>query len=83
MLFMAFFSAYQVTQTFCEQNEPLKQSLNIFCGEKYFKHVIDGKLDMKLSDKAREKNSFKEKSFWTLFIFPKLCVSFIRSPVLL
>ena len=47
---MALFSAYQVVDTWCEQNEPLKRSLNFFCGNEYFKYVIDGKVDMKLSD---------------------------------
>ena len=48
--FMTLFSAYQVIHTWCKQKEPLKRSLNFFCGNKYFKHVIDGKVDMKLSD---------------------------------
>ena len=48
--FMTLFSAYQVVRTWFEQNEPLKRSLNIFCGNEYFKHVIDAKVDMKLSD---------------------------------
>ena len=48
--FMTLFSAYQVIQTWCEQNETLKRSLNFFCGNELFKHVIDGKIDMKLSD---------------------------------
>ena len=48
--FMTFFSAYQVIHTWCELNGPLKRSLNFFCGNEYFKHVIDGKVDMKLSD---------------------------------
>ena len=48
--FMTFFNAYQVIHTWCEQNEPLKRSLNFFCGNEYFKYVIDGKVDMKLSD---------------------------------
>ena len=47
--FMTLFSAYQVIHTWFEQNEPLKQS-SIFCGNEYFKHVIDGKVDIKLSD---------------------------------
>ena len=48
--FMTLFSAYQVIHTWCKQNEPLKRSLNLFCGNEYFKHVIDGKVNMKLSD---------------------------------
>ena len=48
--FMTPFSAYQVTHSCCEQKEPLKRSLNFFCGNEYFKHVIDGKVEMKLSD---------------------------------
>ena len=48
--FMTFFSSYQVIQTWCEQNEPFKRLLNFFCGNEYFKHVIDGKVDIKLSD---------------------------------
>ena len=48
--FMTLFKAYQVIHTWCEQNEPLKRSLNFFCGNEYFKYVIDGKVDMKLSD---------------------------------
>ena len=50
MLFLTLFSAYQVIQTCCDYNEPLKRSLNFFCGNEYFKHVIDGKVDMKLCD---------------------------------
>ena len=48
--FMNLFSASQVIHTCCEQNEPLQRSLNYICGNEYFKHVIDGKVDMKLSD---------------------------------
>ena len=48
--FMTLFSAYQVIHTWCEQKESLKRSLNFFYGNEYFKHVIDGKVDMKLSD---------------------------------
>ena len=47
---MTLFNAYQVIHIWCEQNEPLKRSLSIFSGNEYFKHVIDGKVDMKLSD---------------------------------
>ena len=50
MLFYDLFNAYQVIHTWCEQNEPSKRSLNFFSGNEYFKHVIDGKVDMKLSD---------------------------------
>ena len=49
-LFMAFFSAYQVIHTCCEQIEPLQRSLNYFCGNESLKYFIDGKGDMKLSD---------------------------------
>ena len=48
--FMTLFIAYQVIHFWCEQNEPLKRSLNFFSGNEYFKHVIDCKVDMKLSD---------------------------------
>ena len=48
--FMALFSAFQVIHTWCEQNEQLKRSLNIFCGNEFFRHVIDGKVDMKIYD---------------------------------
>ena len=47
--FNTLFSAYQVIRTWCEQREPFKRSLNFFCGNKYFKHVIDGKVDIKIS----------------------------------
>ena len=47
---MTLFNAYQVIHIWYEQNEPLKRSLNFFSGNEYFKHVIDGKVDMKLSD---------------------------------
>ena len=50
------FSAYHIIQAGYEQNKPLKWSLNIFCGNEYFKYVIDGKVYMKLSVEAREKN---------------------------
>ena len=48
--FMTLFSTYQVIDTWCDQNEPLKRSLNFFCGNEFFKHVIDGKVNTKLSD---------------------------------
>ena len=64
---MTFFSACQVIHTLCEQNQPLKRSLNLFWRKEFFKHVIEGKVDMKLSDKAREKKNFKAKIIWTLF----------------
>ena len=64
MLFLTLFSAYQVIHTWCEQNEPLKRSLNFFCGNQYFKHVIDGKVDMKLPER---KNNFKRKNFGPCF----------------
>ena len=34
----------------CEQTELLKRSLNLYCGNQFFKHVFDSKFDMKLSD---------------------------------
>ena len=34
----------------CEQTELLKRSLNLYCGNQFFKHIIDSKFDMKLSD---------------------------------
>ena len=43
------FSACQVIHAWFEQGEPFQRSLNFFCGNEYFKHVIDGKVDMKLS----------------------------------
>ena len=81
--FMTLFNAYQVILICCVQNEPLKRSLNFFSGNEYFKHVIDGKVDMKLSDYAREKNKIKAKKFWTPFFFIKLCGSFSGSAVML
>ena len=48
--FMTIFSAYHMIRTWCEQNEPLKRSLNFFCGNQFFKHFIDGKVNMKPSD---------------------------------
>ena len=55
-LCMTIFSAYVIIHTCFGQNEPLKRSLNYFCGNDYFKYVIDSKVDMKLSVEAREKN---------------------------
>ena len=49
MLLYDIFSAYQEIHTLCEQNGPLKRSLNLFWGNEFFKHVIEGKVDMKLS----------------------------------
>ena len=48
--FLTIFQAYQEIYAWYEQNEPLTRSLNIFCKNEYFKHVIDGKVDIKLSD---------------------------------
>ena len=64
-----FFRAYHVIHAFCEQNKPLKWSLNYICGNEYFKYVIDCKVYMKLSVRAREKNFFKAKKFWTPFFY--------------
>ena len=47
---MTVFSAYQVIHTWCDQSKPLKRSLNFLCGNEFFKHVIDCKVDRKLSD---------------------------------
>ena len=52
---MTIFSAYDIIHASCEQNNPLKGSLNEFCGNQYVKYVIDGKVYMKLSVEAREK----------------------------
>ena len=42
----------------------------LFCGNEYFKYVIDSKVDMKLSVKAREKLISSKKNFghhfWSL-----------------
>ena len=53
---MTIFSAYDIIQARYEQIKPLKWSLNYFCGNEYVKYVIDGKVYMKLSVEAREKN---------------------------
>ena len=50
MLFSGNFSVYRVIHAWFEQNEQLKQSLKVFYGDEFFKHVIDSKVDMKLSD---------------------------------
>ena len=54
MLFFAFFSAYQVIHTWCEQKDPLKRSLNNFSGSEIFKHFVEGRSDMKVSVLNRE-----------------------------
>ena len=53
---MANFSAYDIIQARYEQTNPLKWSLNYFCGNEYVKYVVHGKVDMKLSVEARVKN---------------------------
>ena len=53
---MIIFSAYNIIQACCEPKKPLKWSLNYFSGNEYAKYVIDGKVHMKLSVEAREKN---------------------------
>ena len=64
---MTIFSAYDIIHAWCEQNKPLKRSL-IFFGNEYVNYVIDGKVFMKLSVGAREKNYFKAKKAWTPFL---------------
>ena len=80
---MTFFSAYQVIHTWYEQNETLKRSLKFFCGNEDFKHVIDVKFDMKLSDYAREKITFQAKEISDPIFLLKLCVRFSRKAVML
>ena len=41
----------------------MKRSLNYFCGNEFFKYVIDSKVHMKFSVEDREKNYFKAKNF--------------------
>ena len=70
MLCMTFFSAYDVFQAWREQSKLLKQFLNYISGNEYFKNVIDGKVYMKLSVMAREKNYLMANTigspFWSL-----------------
>ena len=47
----------------------------LFCGNEYFKYVIDSKVHMKLSVEDREKNYFKAKKFWTPFFLSKMCAN--------
>ena len=60
---MTSFGTYQVIHYWCEQNKLFKGPLSYICGNEYFKYVIDGKVYMNLSVKAREKNYFKAKNF--------------------
>ena len=60
MLLYDFFSAYQVIHTWCEQNEPLKRSLNNIFGNEIFKYVIEGRSDMEVSVLNRELPSTSE-----------------------
>ena len=53
---MTIFSAYDIVQARYEQNKPLKRSLIYFYGNEYVTYVIDGKVYMKFSVEAREKN---------------------------
>ena len=75
MILYDIFSAYRLIHAHCEQNKPLKWSLNYVCVNAFFKYVIDGKIYMKLSKKAREKNYFQAKELWTPFFVFK-CVKF-------
>ena len=65
---MTIFSAYHAIHAWCEQNKPMKRSLNYFCGNEYFKYVINSKVHMKLSVEARGKNYFKIKNFGSHFL---------------
>ena len=53
--FVWHFSAYHIIQAWCDQNKPLKRSFNYISGNEFFKYVIDGKVYMKRSVKARER----------------------------
>ena len=78
---MTVFSAYHAIHACCEQNKPMKRSLNCFCGNENFKYVIDSNVHMKLSVEARGKNYFKAKKFWTPFFVSKLSAKLSVSAV--
>ena len=65
---MALFNAYQVIHTCCEQNEPLKRSLNNFSWNESFKYFVEGRSDMKVSVLNRElpltSELIREKDHW-------------------
>ena len=74
MLFYDLFSACRVNHGWCEQNKSLKWSFNYICWDEYLKYVIDGKVDMKLSVMAREKNDFlRQKIFGPIFCLQTVC----------
>ena len=63
-----FFGSYHVIHAWCKQSKSTKWSLNYFCGNEYFKYVIDGKVYKKLSVKAREKNILRQNKFEPHFL---------------
>ena len=65
---MTIFSAYDIIHAWCEQKKTLNLSLNYFCRKGFLKYVIDGKVYMKLSVDAREKNYFKAKKMGPNFL---------------
>ena len=65
--FMTLFSAYQVNHTRREQNEPLKLSLNYFCGNEYFKHFSTVKLIWNFPIRPERKIFLRQKNFGPYF----------------
>ena len=78
---MTILNAYDIIQACCEQNKPMKRSLKFFCGNEYFKYVIDSKGHMKLSVEARGKNYFKVKKILDPIFVSKLCANLSVSAV--
>ena len=62
------------TENYREKKEKSIELISeVVCGNEFFKYFIDGKVDIKLSVKAREKNQFWAKNLNSKFLSLK-CV---------
>ena len=65
---MTIFSAYDIIYAWCEQNKPLKWSLNYFCGNEYVKYVINGKFIWNFPLRPERKINFRQKNLGPHFL---------------
>ena len=65
--FMTFFNAYQVIHTWCEQNEPLKRSLNFFLETSISNTLSTVKLIWNFPIRPERKITLRRKNFGPRF----------------
>ena len=65
---MTIFSAYDIIHACCEQDKPLKWSLNYFCGNEYVKYVIEAKFIWNFPLRTERKINIRQKIFGPFFL---------------